>query len=252
MPEYSRSLTDSHHGFARSKTPAERLHLDWVLLLPVLLIMVLGLFVLFSASDSDWGTVNRQLRNFIIGFGVLLAVAQVRVDTLQRWAPVLYLAALLLLLLVPFLGVGAKGAQRWLSLGFIRFQPSEIMKIAMPLAVAAWVVRRGLPPRPSVTLAAMVIIVVPAVAIAFQPDLGTAILVAASGFFVVFMSGISGIQILGGALVALAGIWPAWLFLLRDYQKQRILTLFDPEADKLGAGWNIIQSKTAIGSGGWS
>ncbi|MDA9941171.1 rod shape-determining protein RodA [Luminiphilus sp.] len=252
MPEYSRSLTDSHHGFARSKTPAERLHLDWVLLLPVLLIMVLGLFVLFSASDSDWGTVNRQLRNFIIGFGVLLAVAQVRVDTLQRWAPVLYLAALLLLLLVPFLGVGAKGAQRWLSLGFIRFQPSEIMKIAMPLALAAWVVRRGLPPRPSVTLAAMVIIVVPAVAIAFQPDLGTAILVAASGFFVVFMSGISGIQILGGALVALAGIWPAWLFLLRDYQKQRILTLFDPEADKLGAGWNIIQSKTAIGSGGWS
>jgi rod shape determining protein RodA len=252
MPEYSRSLTDSHHGFARSKTPAERLHLDWVLLLPVLLIMVLGLFVLFSASDSDWGTVNRQLRNFIIGFGVLLAVAQVRVDTLQRWAPVLYLAALLLLLLVPFFGVGAKGAQRWLSLGFIRFQPSEIMKIAMPLAVAAWVVRRGLPPRPSVTLAAMVIIVVPAVAIAFQPDLGTAILVAASGFFVVFMSGISGIQILGGALVALAGIWPAWLFLLRDYQKQRILTLFDPEADKLGAGWNIIQSKTAIGSGGWS
>ena len=252
MPEYSRSLTDSHHGFARSKTPAERLHLDWVLLLPVLLIMVLGLFVLFSASDSDWGTVNRQLRNFIIGFGVLLAVAQVRVDTLQRWAPVLYLAALLLLLLVPFLGVGAKGAQRWLSLGFIRFQPSEIMKIAMPLAVAAWVVRRGLPPRPSVTLAAMVIIVVPAVAIAFLPDLGTAILVAASGFFVVFMSGISGIQILGGALVALAGIWPAWLFLLRDYQKQRILTLFDPEADKLGAGWNIIQSKTAIGSGGWS
>jgi len=252
MPEYSRSLTDSHHGFARSKTPAERLHLDWVLLLPVLLIMVLGLLLLFSASDSDWGTVNRQLRNFIIGFGVLLAVAQVRVDTLQRWAPVLYLAALLLLLLVPFLGVGAKGAQRWLSLGFIRFQPSEIMKIAMPLAVAAWVVRRGLPPRPSVTLAAMVIIVVPAVAIAFQPDLGTAILVAASGFFVVFMSGISGIQILGGALVALAGIWPAWLFLLRDYQKQRILTLFDPEADKLGAGWNIIQSKTAIGSGGWS
>jgi rod shape determining protein RodA len=96
------------------------------------------------------------------------------------------------------------------------------------------------------------IIAVPAAAVAFQPDLGTAILVAASGLFVVFMAGISGAQILGGSLVALAGIWPAWLFLLRDYQKQRILTLFDPEADKLGAGWNIIQSKTAIGSGGWS
>jgi rod shape determining protein RodA len=157
-----------------------------------------------------------------------------------------------LLLLVPFFGVGAKGAQRWLSLGFIRFQPSEIMKIAMPLAVAAWVVRGGLPPRPSATLAAIAIIVIPAATIAFQPDLGTAILVAASGLFVVFMAGISGVQILSAALVALAAIWPAWLFLLRDYQKQRILTLFDPEADKLGAGWNIIQSKTAIGSGGWS
>ncbi|MDA9988441.1 rod shape-determining protein RodA [Luminiphilus sp.] len=252
MPEYSRSLADSHQVFARPKTPAERLHLDLVLLLPVIMIMTLGLFVLFSASDSDWGAVNRQLRNFIIGFGVLLAVAQVRVDTLQRWAPILYLGALLLLLLVPFFGVGAKGAQRWLSLGFIRFQPSEIMKIAMPLAVAAWVVRGGLPPRPSVTIAAIIIIAVPAATIAFQPDLGTAILVAASGVFVVFMAGISGLQILSATLVALAGIWPAWLFLLRDYQKQRILTLFDPEADKLGAGWNIIQSKTAIGSGGWS
>ena len=252
MPEYSRSLADSHQGFARPKTPAERLHLDLVLLLPVIMIMALGLFVLFSASDSDWGAVNRQLRNFIIGFGVLLAVAQVRVDTLQRWAPILYLGALLLLLLVPFFGVGAKGAQRWLSLGFIRFQPSEIMKIAMPHAVAAWVVRGGLPPRPSVTIAAIIIIAVPAATIAFQPDLGTAILVAASGVFVVFMAGISGLQILSATLVALAGIWPAWLFLLRDYQKQRILTLFDPEADKLGAGWNIIQSKTAIGSGGWS
>jgi rod shape determining protein RodA len=252
MPEYTRSLADSHQVFARPKTPAERLHLDLVLLLPVIMIMALGLFVLFSASDSDWGAVNRQLRNFIIGFGVLLAVAQVRVDTLQRWAPILYLGALLLLLLVPFFGVGAKGAQRWLSLGFIRFQPSEIMKIAMPLAVAAWVVRGGLPPRPSVTIAAIIIIAVPAATIAFQPDLGTAILVAASGVFVVFMAGISGLQILSATLVALAGIWPAWLFLLRDYQKQRILTLFDPEADKLGAGWNIIQSKTAIGSGGWS
>jgi rod shape determining protein RodA len=252
MSEYSRSLADSHQAFARPKTPAERLHLDLVLLLPVVMIMAMGLFVLFSASDSDWGAVNRQLRNFIIGFGVLLAVAQVRVDTLQRWAPILYFGALLLLLLVPFFGVGAKGAQRWLSLGFIRFQPSEIMKIAMPLAVAAWVVRGGLPPRPSATLAAIAIIVIPAATIAFQPDLGTAILVAASGLFVVFMAGISGVQILSAALVALAAIWPAWLFLLRDYQKQRILTLFDPEADKLGAGWNIIQSKTAIGSGGWS
>ena len=252
MSEYTRFLEGSERDFARAQTPAERLHLDVVLLLPMLAIMTTGLFVLFSASDGDWGTVNRQIRNFLVGFAVLLVVAQIRLDTLQRWAPTLYLGALLLLLLVPFFGVGAKGAQRWLSLGFIRFQPSEIMKIAMPLMVAAWVVRHALPPRPSTTVTALLIIALPAAAIATQPDLGTAILVGASGAFVVFMAGVSWWQIFSGALAALACIWPAWLFLLRDYQKQRILTLFDPEADRLGAGWNIIQSKTAIGSGGWS
>ena len=252
MSEYARFLEGSSRDLARARTPAERLHLDIFLIAPMLAIMVMGLFVLFSASDSDWDTVNRQIRNFVIGYGVFLVAAQVRPDTLQRWAPALYLGALFLLLLVPFVGVGSKGAQRWLSLGVIRFQPSEIMKIAMPLAVAAWVVRPGLPPRPSVTLTALLIIGFPAAAIATQPDLGTAILVAARGGFVVFMAGISWWQLLSGALAALACIWPAWLFLLRDYQKQRILTLFDPDADRLGAGWNIIQSKTAIGSGGWS
>ena len=252
MSEYTRFLEGSERDFARAQTPAERLHLDVALLLPMLAIMTTGLFVLFSASDGDWGTVNRQIRNFLVGSAVLLVVAQIRLDTLQRWAPTLYLGALLLLLLVPFFGVGAKGAQRWLSLGFIRFQPSEIMKIAMPLMVAAWVVRHALPPRPSTTVTALLIIALPAAAIATQPDLGTAILVGASGAFVVFMAGVSWWQIFSGALAALACIWPAWLFLLRDYQKQRILTLFDPEADRLGAGWNIIQSKTAIGSGGWS
>ena len=250
MSEYTRFFEGSDRDFARAQTPAERLHLDVVLLLPMLAIMTTGLFVLFSASDGDWDTVNRQIRNFVVGFAVLLVVAQFRLDTLQRWAPTLYLGALLLLLLVPFFGVGAKGAQRWLSLGFIRFQPSEIKKIAMPLMVAAWVVRHALPPRPSTTVTALLIIVLPAAAIATQPDLGTAILVAASGAFVVFMAGVSWWQIFSGALAALVCIWPAWLFLLRDYQKQRILTLVDPEADRLGAGWNIIQSKTAIGSGG--
>ncbi|MEL0005903.1 MAG: rod shape-determining protein RodA [Luminiphilus sp.] len=252
MSEYARYLDDSQRSFARPRTLAQWLHLDLALLVPVLLIMAFGLFVLFSASDGDWDTVRRQLRNFVIGWGVLLVVAQVRVDTIQRWSPVLYLFALGLLFLVLLFGVGAKGAQRWLSLGIIRFQPSEVMKIAMPLAVAFWVVRFGLPPRLGVTLVGLLIIAIPAAVIALQPDLGTAILVAASGAFVIFMAGISWWQILAGILAALAAIWPAWLFVLRDYQKQRIMTLFNPEADKLGAGWNIIQSKTAIGSGGWS
>ena len=252
MSEYTRFFEGSDRDFAKAQTLTERLRLDVLLLLPMLAIMTTGLFVLFSASDGDWNTVNRQIRNFLIGLAVLMVVAQIRLDTLQRWAPALYLGALFLLLLVPFFGVGVKGAQRWLSLGFIRFQPSEIMKIAMPLMVAAWVVRYALPPRPTTTVTTLLIIALPAAAIATQPDLGTAILVGASGAFVVFMAGVSWWQIFSGALAALACIWPAWLFLLRDYQKQRILTLFDPEADRLGAGWNIIQSKTAIGSGGWS
>lgn len=252
MSEYARFLEGSRRDFSRPQTPAERLHLDMVLLAPIITLALTGLFVLFSASDGDWNTVARQARNFVVGFGVFLVIAQIRLDTLERWAPMLYLAALVLLLLVPLFGVGSKGAQRWLSLGFIRFQPSEIMKVMMPLAVAAWIVRHGLPPRPSVTLTSLLIIGIPAAMIGAQPDLGTAILVAASGMFVVFMAGVSWWQILSAAVAAVACVWPAWLFLLRDYQKQRILTLFDPEADKLGAGWNIIQSKTAIGSGGWS
>ncbi|MDG1683143.1 MAG: rod shape-determining protein RodA [Luminiphilus sp.] len=252
MSEYARYLDDSQRSFARPRTLAQWLHLDLVLLLPLCLIMVLGLFVLFSASDGDWSTVSRQLRNFVVGWGVLLVVAQVRIDTIQRWSPALYFFALGLLLMVLMFGVGAKGAQRWLSLGIIRFQPSEVMKIAMPLAVAYWVVRYGLPPRLGVTVVSLLIIGLPAVVIGLQPDLGTALLVAASGVSVIFMAGISWWQIMAGMLTALAALWPAWLFILRDYQKQRILTLFNPEADKLGAGWNIIQSKTAIGSGGWS
>ena len=252
MSEYARYLDDSQRSFARPRTLAQWLHLDLVLLLPLCLIMVLGLFVLFSASDGDWSTVSRQLRNFVVGWGVLLVVAQVRIATIQRWSPALYFFALGLLLMVLMFGVGAKGAQRWLSLGIIRFQPSEVMKIAMPLAVAYWVVRYGLPPRLGVTVVSLLIIGLPAVVIGLQPDLGTALLVAASGVSVIFMAGISWWQIMAGMLTALAALWPAWLFILRDYQKQRILTLFDPEADKLGAGWNIIQSKTAIGSGGWS
>jgi rod shape determining protein RodA len=252
MSEYARYLDDSQQSFARPRTVAQWLHLDLMLLLPLCFIMGFGLLVLYSASDGDWDTVSRQLRNLIVGWGALLVVAQVRIDTMQRWSPVLYLFALGLLLMVLGFGVGAKGAQRWLSLGVIRFQPSELMKIAMPLAVAFWVVRSGLPPRLGVTVVALLIIAGPAAVIALQPDLGTALLVAASGAFVIFMAGISWWQIVAGILAALAAIWPAWLFVLRDYQKQRILTLFDPEADKLGAGWNIIQSKTAIGSGGWS
>ena len=253
MSEHARFLEGSSRDLARARTPAERLHLDIFLIAPMLAIMVMGLFVLFSASDSDWDTVNRQIRNFVIGYGVFLVAAQVRLDTLQRWAlPRCTSVHCFCYFWFLFSEWAAKAHSVGLAWGVIRFQPSEIMKIAMPLAVAAWVVPPRLPPRPSVTLTALLIIGFPAVAIAAQPDLGTAILVAASGGFVVFMAGISWWQLLTRRPAALACIWPAWLFLLRDYQKQRILTLFDPDADRTGCRLEYHSVKNGDWLGGWS
>ncbi|WP_435212549.1 rod shape-determining protein RodA [Luminiphilus sp. nBUS_16] len=253
MAEYDRYLTaDSRGDFKRRNSVLNALHLDgWLLALLVALIAY-GFFVLFSASDGSQAALIRQARNFAIATVAMLVASQIRVDTYYRWAPLFYVAALLLLVAVPLFGVGAKGAQRWLSLGVIRFQPSELMKLAMPLMVASWFSRQGIPPRPRPLLGALLIIALPAGLIVIQPDLGTSLLVAASGLFVVFMAGVSWWYIAGAATLLLMSAWPAWLFVLKDYQKQRILTLLDPESDKLGAGWNIIQSKTAIGSGGWS
>ena len=158
---------------------------------------------------------------------------------------------MVLLIGVAFFGVGAKGAQRWLDLGFIRFQPSEVMKVAMPLAVAWWLSKKALAPARRELLIAFLMVALPSLLILGQPDLGTSLLVAISGLSVIFMAGIQWRYILSMLFLTGLSIWPAWLFVLKDYQKQRVLTLFNPESDRLGAGWNIIQSKTAIGSGGW-
>ena len=192
-----------------------------------------------------------QIRNLFIAFAVLLMTAQLRLETLKIVSPYVFALGLVLLVGVAFFGVGAKGAQRWLSLGFIRFQPSEIMKVAMPLAIAWWLSKKALPPTSKSLLIAAMMVAVPSFLILQQPDLGTSLLVASSGLAVIYMAGIQWRYILSLVLVALVSIWPAWVFVLKDYQKQRILTLFNPESDRLGAGWNIIQSKTAIGSGGW-
>lgn len=252
MADYDRTLPGSQQAFSRRKTVSQFLHLDLVLLAPLLMLMIGGLVVLYSGSDGDWGTVTRQLRNQAVAFAAMLFAAQIRLGTYRRWAPALFLISVFLLVLVPFVGVGAKGAQRWLSLGIVRFQPSEIMKLAMPLMVAAWFTRHTIPPKPAALAGALGLVMVPAALIVIQPDLGTSLLVAASGLFVIFMAGLSWWYIFGAAGLFVVSAWPAWLFLMKDYQKQRVLTLLDPESDKLGAGWNIIQSKTAIGSGGWS
>jgi rod shape determining protein RodA len=173
------------------------------------------------------------------------------VATLKGASPYIFSITVALLIGVAFFGVGAKGAQRWLDLGFIRFQPSEVMKVAMPLAVAWWLSKKALSPARRELLIAFLMVALPSLLILGQPDLGTSLLVAISGLSVIFMAGIQWRYILSMLFLTGLSIWPAWLFVLKDYQKQRVLTLFNPESDRLGAGWNIIQSKTAIGSGGW-
>ena len=227
------------------------LHIDLWLLVPLLVLSVGGLFVLYSASGQSDVMLNAQIRNIVVAMTVLLITAQFRVETLRGVSPYIFALAILLLVAVAFFGVGAKGAQRWLSLGFVRFQPSEVMKVAMPLALAWWLSKKALPPDLRSLAMAFAMVAVPSGLILRQPDLGTSLLVATSGLAAIYMAGIQWRYIFSMIALALVSIWPAWVFVLKDYQKQRVLTLFNPESDRLGAGWNIIQSKTAIGSGGW-
>jgi rod shape determining protein RodA len=252
MADYLRQMP--HHGsadLARRPSLASRLHIDIPLLLLLLVLTACGLVVLYSGSGKNLDAVVRQGRYFLLAYAVMFAVAQISLVRLMRWAPWFYLLAVALLVAVMLVGVGAKGAQRWLSVGGFRFQPAEIMKLVLPLTIAWYLADRSLPPRFFPIAVALMLVLVPAALILQQPDLGTALLIAASGLFVLFMAGMGWAYILGAAALVMAASWPMWMFVLRDYQKQRILTLLDPEADKLGAGWNIIQSKTAIGSGGW-
>ena len=253
MADYVRQLP--HQGsadMARPPSAATRFHIDVPLLLLLTVLTLYGLFVLYSASGQDMGAVVRQGRYFIVAYVVMILAAQVSLERYMRWAPWLYLVGLGTLVAVMFFGVGAKGAQRWLSIGGFRFQPSEIMKLVVPMAVAWYLADRILPPRFKYVIASLALLGLPALFILQQPDLGTALLIAASGLFVLFMAGIGWRYIVGAVVLAVASAWPAWMFVLKDYQKQRILTMLSPESDKLGAGWNIIQSKTAIGSGGWA
>ena len=251
MGDYVRQMPDGSADLARPPSAASRFHLDLPLLLLLMILTAYGLVVLYSASGQDMGAVIRQGRYFLVAYVVMIAASQISLVRYMRWAPWFYLLGVGLLVAVMFFGVGAKGAQRWLSLGGFRFQPSEILKLVVPMNVAWYLAERILPPRFKYIIGSLAIIAVPSALILRQPDLGTALLIAASGMFVVFMAGIGWRYIVGAVVIAFASAWPVWLFVLKEYQKQRILTLLNPESDKLGAGWNIIQSKTAIGSGGW-
>ena len=220
--------------------------IDQPLLGIVLLLSLYGLIVVGSASPDRFAS---QLLNLMVALTVMRLVAQVPPQRIMHMALPTYLLGVLLLLAVAVAGDVSKGARRWLNLGFMRIQPSELMKIAMPLMLAWYFQKREAVLRLSDYAFAALLLLLPVALIARQPDLGTAILVLAAGFYVIFLAGLSW-KILVGLTAAAAAVAPvAWNF-LHDYQRARILTLFNPEADPLGKGFHIIQSTIAIGSGG--
>jgi len=225
-----------------------RLNIDGPLLGGVLLICALGLVVLYSAVGESMRLWINQLIRLGVAVVGMFVIAQFPPDFLRRWTPWGFAAGLVLLVLVLTQGEIGQGAQRWLDFG-IRFQPSEIMKLAVPMMAAWYLHDRPIPPRFGQLMILAVVILVPTVLIARQPDLGTALLVAASGLIVVVLAGLPVRLMVTLAILAIPGAYGLWQF-MAEYQKQRVLTLFDPTNDPLGAGYNIIQSKIAIGSGG--
>ncbi|MGF1695016.1 rod shape-determining protein RodA [Vibrio lamellibrachiae] len=230
----------------------QRFHIDLPLLLGILVLMAFGLVVMYSASGQSYAMMDRQAMRMALALGVMVVLAQISPRTYESLAPFLFFCGLVLLFGVLFFGESSKGAQRWLNLGFVRFQPSELLKLAVPLMIASYIGKRSLPPSFKTIVISLVMLFVPTILIAKQPDLGTSILIAASGIFVIFLAGISW-KIIFAAGVCVSAFAPVlWFFLMREYQKVRVRTLFNPESDPLGAGYHIIQSKIAIGSGGIS
>jgi rod shape determining protein RodA len=226
-------------------------HIDGVLLAFTLLLMTVGMVTLFSASNASVARSSAQFANIVVALSVMWVFANIPPHFLSRLAFPLYVLGVLLLVSVALFGDVVNGARRWLDVGVTRVQPSELMKIAVPLALAWYFDRYETSLRLWHYAVGAVMLVVPVALIARQPDLGTAVLITASGFFVLFLAGLSW-RIMGG-LAAAVGIavpfivWP----LMHDYQRQRVLTLLDPAQDPLGAGYHTIQSTIAVGSGGW-
>jgi rod shape determining protein RodA len=226
------------------------LHLDGPLFVALCLVGAVGSIVLFSASGQSIPMLEAHLLRFALGLVAMIMLAQIPPRLIRTVAPFAYVIGLALLFVVMFVGDITMGAQRWLDLGLVRFQPSEMMKLAVPLACAWWLHERPLPPSLGSLTVVAIGIGLPTLLIAEQPDLGTALLVAAAGGMVILLAGLQLRYILSavGLLVPIA--YGAWQFLLHDYQRQRVLTFLDPQSDPLGSGYHIIQSQIAIGSGG--
>jgi rod shape determining protein RodA len=225
------------------------LKIDGPLVIGLALISVYGLIVLYSASGQNIGTIIRTVIRLFLGAVAMLLLARVNPNFLRRTTPWLYVIGVFLLIVVAAFGHIGLGAQRWLSLGFIRFQPSELMKLAVPMMCAWYLHERPLPPNFSSLLILAGLILIPVGLVAVEPDLGTAALIGVAGVLVIVMAGLQ-VRIMAGLMgLAAVGAWFGWRF-MHDYQRKRVLTFLDPQTDPLGAGYHIIQSQIAIGSGG--
>ena len=231
------------------KSLAQRLHIDIPLLFGLVLLCGMGLIILYSAGGQDIDIVIRQGVRMFLAIMLMFAVAQLTPTQMERWSLWVYLGGVILLIVVLYIGHISKGAQRWIDIGLVRFQPSEIMKLAVPMAVAWFLASSNLPVKIGRVVIACVMIMVPVVLIAKQPDLGTALLVAIAGLSILFIAGISWRLITALFMLAAAAAPLLWHF-MHDYQKRRLLMFLDPEQDPLGSGYHIIQSQIAIGSGG--
>ena len=225
-----------------------RPRIDLPLAIGLVVLALIGLTVLYSASNLDRSMVLGQAVRFVAGALLLLAVSRIPPTLLRAWTPWFYVVSLFLLVVLMVLGEG-RGADRWLDLGVIRFQPSELMKLAMPMMVAWYLHPRPLPPRWRDIVVIGVLIGIPAILVGKQPDLGTALLIAASGLFVLFLAGLQWWKI-GAMLAGVAAVAPVAWHSMHDYQRERVMTFLHPENDPLGTGWHIIQSMIAVGSGG--
>jgi rod shape determining protein RodA len=224
-------------------------HLDFFLLGAIAVALLVGLVTLYSAGDQNFSRVTAQGMNILVALVVMWVAANIPPNHWLRIAVPLYVAGVLLLVAVALFGDVSKGARRWLNLGFMRMQPSEIMRIAVPLMLAWYFSRHEAELKLKNFAVAAIILLVPVGLIVKQPDLGTSLLISASGFYVLFLAGLSWRIMIGLALTGAAATPILWS-LLHDYQRRRILTLIDPTSDPLGSGYHIIQSTIAIGSGG--
>ena len=225
--------------------------IDLVLIVSLILLIALGTAVLFSASGENEAMMDNHTIHLVIATLAMLIASQVPSEMLNRWALWIYIFGVIVLVLVLVQGTMGKGAQRWLEIGSLRFQPSEVMKLAVPMMVASYFSKRNIPPSFKDVIIAVMLVLVPMLLIVKQPDLGTALLVGTAGFFVIYFAGLPWKWLAATAISAMIAAPLVFYFGMHDYQRQRVLTLFDPDADRLGSGYHIIQSTIAIGSGGF-